>query len=104
MHRHSSCSLLSFALKLCQTSDTTRGFRTAVLRILARKYQSLAEPDYINVCQCLQYLNDAQVGGWVLVAVSGGGGCGGSDGGSGGAGVSPATPAAALLPLGSALV
>ena len=51
--------LLGFCFRLCQTADITRGFRTAVLRILARKYRALAEPDYINVCQCLQYLNDA---------------------------------------------
>lgn len=51
--------LLGFCFRLCQTADITRGFRTAVLRILARKYRTLAEPDYINVCQCLQYLNDA---------------------------------------------
>ena len=51
--------MLRFCFKLCQTADITRGFRTAVLRILARKYRTLAEPDYINVCQCLQYLDNA---------------------------------------------
>lgn len=55
-----SQAMLGFGFKLCQTSDITRAFRTSVLQILARKYRSLEEPDYINVCQCLQYLNDAK--------------------------------------------
>ena len=61
--------MLGFCFKLCQTSDMTRAFRTAVLRILAAKYRALHDPDYINVCQCLQYLNDAQVCDALLVSL-----------------------------------
>jgi len=55
-----SPDLLAFCFKLCQTADITRGFRKSVLGILATKYRSLGEPDYISVCQCLMYLNDAK--------------------------------------------
>lgn len=35
-----------------------RGFRNTVLRTLVRLYRNLAVPDYVNMCQCLIFLED----------------------------------------------
>lgn len=36
-----------------------RGFRNSVLRSLVTLYHNLAVPDYVNMCQCLIFLDDA---------------------------------------------
>lgn len=35
-----------------------RGFRNSVLRSLVELYRNLAIPDYVNMCQCLIFLDD----------------------------------------------
>lgn len=35
-----------------------RGFRNSVLRSLVGLYRNLAVPDYVNMCQCLIFLED----------------------------------------------
>lgn len=35
-----------------------RGFRNSVLRSLVGLYRGLATPDYVNMCQCLIFLED----------------------------------------------
>ena len=37
-----------------------RQFRNTILRVLVKLYMGLAKPDYINVCQCLIFLDDPQ--------------------------------------------
>lgn len=37
-----------------------RGFRNTVLRTLVGLYRGLAIPDYVNMCQCLIFLDDPQ--------------------------------------------
>lgn len=38
----------------------SREFRNTVLRVLVKLYMGLATPDFINVCQCLIFLDDPQ--------------------------------------------
>lgn len=37
-----------------------RGFRNTVLRTLVGLYRGLSIPDYVNMCQCLIFLDDPQ--------------------------------------------
>lgn len=37
-----------------------RGFRNTVLRSLVGLYRGLSVPDYVNMCQCLIFLDDPQ--------------------------------------------
>lgn len=37
-----------------------RGFRNSVLRSLVGLYRGLSIPDYVNMCQCLIFLDDPQ--------------------------------------------
>lgn len=53
--------LLDFCFNFCRLHVSHRKFRQTVLKILAKLYRSHCEtPDYINVCQCLQFLGDAK--------------------------------------------
>ncbi|WAR27897.1 PSMD1-like protein, partial [Mya arenaria] len=40
--------------------ESHRQFRNTVLEVLTKLYMGLATPDYINVCQCYIFLDDAQ--------------------------------------------
>jgi 26S proteasome regulatory subunit N2 len=52
---------LDFCFNFCRLHVSHRGFRQVVLKILAKLYRTHCEtPDYINVCQCLQFLGDAE--------------------------------------------
>jgi len=52
--------LLAFCFDFCRVHIPNRGFRQTVLRILARLYRThCATPDFVNVCQCLQFLGDS---------------------------------------------
>ena len=53
-------SILSYALKVCMSLIQSRQFRNVVLRILVKLYMGLKTPDYVNVCQCLIFLDDPQ--------------------------------------------
>lgn len=59
-----SCSdvsnMLSYAFRVCMSLIENRQFRDDVLRILVRLYRNLEKPDYINMIQCLIFLDDAK--------------------------------------------
>eukprot|EP00878_Enallax_costatus_P016138 GHUV01016927.1.p1 GENE.GHUV01016927.1~~GHUV01016927.1.p1 ORF type:complete len:517 (+),score=185.18 GHUV01016927.1:207-1757(+) len=50
---------LGYALKVCQKLVINRDFRQQVLRLLIRLYEECDEPDYVVICQCLMFLDDA---------------------------------------------
>jgi 26S proteasome regulatory subunit N2 len=51
--------ILSYCYLVCQDLVTNGQFRQLVLRKLVDLYMGLPTPDYVNVCQCLMFLNDA---------------------------------------------
>eukprot|EP00058_Branchiostoma_floridae_P007904 XP_002593392.1 hypothetical protein BRAFLDRAFT_261728 [Branchiostoma floridae] len=51
--------MLLYASKVCMSLIQNRQFRNKMLRVLVRLYLHLEIPDYINVCQCLIFLDDA---------------------------------------------
>lgn len=53
-------SMLSYAFRVCMSLIENRQFRDEVLRILLRLYRNLEKPDYINMIQCLIFLDDAK--------------------------------------------
>ncbi|CAB4003994.1 26S proteasome non-ATPase regulatory subunit 1, partial [Paramuricea clavata] len=52
--------MLSYSLKVCMALIQSRQFRNEVLKVLVKLYLSLKTPDYINVCQCCIFLDDAE--------------------------------------------
>ena len=52
--------MLSYSLKVCMSLIQNRQLRNTILRSLVKMYMGLATPDYINVCQCLIFLDDPQ--------------------------------------------
>lgn len=52
--------MLSYSLKVTMSLIQHRQFRNTVLGVLTKLYMGLATPDYINVCQCYIFLDDAQ--------------------------------------------
>ena len=52
--------MLSYCFQLALSVIKNRDFRQKVLRELADMYQKLHVPDYISVCQCLLFLDDAK--------------------------------------------
>lgn len=58
--------MLSHAFKVCMSLLENRQFRDEVLRILVKLYKSLEKPDYINMIQCLIFLDDAESVGSIL--------------------------------------
>lgn len=53
-------TMLSYAFRVCMSLIENRKFRDDVLRILVRLYRDLKKPDYINMIQCLIFLDDAK--------------------------------------------
>ena len=53
-------NILTYALKITMSLIENRHFRNEVLRILVKLYRSLESPDYVNMTQCLIFLDDAQ--------------------------------------------
>jgi 26S proteasome regulatory subunit N2 len=51
--------VLAHIYTLAQTVIDNREFRAEVLRILVKLYRELAQPDYLNMCQCWLFLDDA---------------------------------------------
>ena len=51
--------MLSYCFDISQSTAAiaSREFRGELLAVLVQLYQGLANPDYINVCQCLLFLN-----------------------------------------------
>jgi len=50
---------LSYALGVCQKLVTNRDFRQQVLRLLIRLYEASSAPNWVEICQCLMFLDDA---------------------------------------------
>ena len=50
--------MLAYAFQVAMSLIQNRGFRHEVLRCLVTLYRSLAVPDYVNMCQCLIFLED----------------------------------------------
>lgn len=59
-------AMLSYAFNICMSLLENRKFRDDILRILVRLYRNLEKPDYINMIQCLIFLDDAQSVGAML--------------------------------------
>jgi len=51
---------ISYAYKITQTLVQNRKFRNAILNLLVRIYSNLPNPDYVNVIQCLIYLDEPE--------------------------------------------
>lgn len=51
--------MLSYAFQVAMSLIQNRGFRNIVLRCLVRLYKNLNTPDYVSMCQCLIFLDDA---------------------------------------------
>ncbi|XP_074109824.1 regulatory particle non-ATPase 2 [Cotesia typhae] len=50
--------MLSYAFQVAMSLIQNRGFRNTVLRCLVNLYRNLGTPDYVNMCQCLIFLDD----------------------------------------------
>ncbi|CAF0840569.1 unnamed protein product [Didymodactylos carnosus] len=55
---NNTSDILSYAFKITMQLLQNRKFRTVVLRTLVKLYLNLHVPDFINVCQCLIFLDD----------------------------------------------
>lgn len=66
--------MLAYSSKVAMTLMQNRTFRDEVLRALVKLYKNLATPDYVNMCQCLIFLDDAQSVADVLIRLIKGGG------------------------------
>lgn len=53
-------SMLDYAYKIIMGLVENRHYRNELLQILVKLYKSFAIPDYVNICQCLIFLDDAQ--------------------------------------------
>lgn len=51
-------SMLSYAFQVAMSLIQNRGFRNLVLQSLVGLYRGLPTPDYVNMCQCLIFLED----------------------------------------------
>lgn len=52
--------MLIYAYQVGMSLIQNRGFRNEVLRVLVELYRNLATPDYVNMCQCLIFLDESQ--------------------------------------------
>lgn len=51
---------ISYAYKITLSLIQNRKFRNAILRLLVKIYSNLPNPDYVNVVQCLIYLDEPE--------------------------------------------
>ncbi|CAH0557450.1 unnamed protein product [Brassicogethes aeneus] len=51
-------AMLIYAFQVAMSLIQNRGFRNTVLRSLVGLYRGLTTPDYVNMCQCLIFLED----------------------------------------------
>ncbi|XP_072383530.1 26S proteasome non-ATPase regulatory subunit 1 [Diabrotica undecimpunctata] len=51
-------SMLTYAFQVAMSLIQNRAFRNTVLRSLVGLYRGLNTPDYVNMCQCLIFLDD----------------------------------------------
>ncbi|MQL74860.1 hypothetical protein Taro_007243 [Colocasia esculenta] len=57
-HSDNVHSALSYCINLSHSFVNHREYRSEVLRLLVKIYQRLPSPDYLNICQCLMFLNE----------------------------------------------
>lgn len=53
-------NMLDYAFKIAMSLVENRHYRNDILKILVNIYKNLKTPDYVNMCQCLIFLDDAQ--------------------------------------------
>lgn len=51
--------LIAHIFQVSQTLILSRQFRLQVLDVLVRVHATIADPEYVSICQCLQFLNRA---------------------------------------------
>ncbi|KAL0904752.1 hypothetical protein M5K25_026900 [Dendrobium thyrsiflorum] len=51
---------LSYCINLSHSFVYHREYRCEILHLLVKIYQGLPSPDYINICQCLMFLNEPE--------------------------------------------
>jgi len=52
------CDMLSYAFRVVMSLIQSRDYRSQLLRTLVRLYKALATPDYVQMCQCLIFLDE----------------------------------------------
>lgn len=60
-HAGDKPAILRYTFDVCQTLVTSRDTRLKVLAILVTMHRQLPEPDYVAVCQCLQFLGEVRL-------------------------------------------
>ncbi len=53
-------ALIAHIFQVSQTLILSRQFRLKVLDVLVQVHATIADPEYVSICQCLQFLNRAQ--------------------------------------------
>ncbi|GJY52823.1 26S proteasome non-ATPase regulatory subunit 1 homolog A [Tanacetum coccineum] len=51
---------LAYCMNISHAFVNRREYRSEVLRLLVKVYQDLASPDYLNICQCLMFLDQPE--------------------------------------------
>ncbi|XP_057960156.1 26S proteasome non-ATPase regulatory subunit 1 homolog A [Malania oleifera] len=51
---------LSYCINISHSFVNRREYRREVLRLLVKVYQKLPSPDYLNICQCLMFLDEPE--------------------------------------------
>ena len=51
------CDMLSYAFLVVMSLIQSRDFRSQVVRTLVRLYRALSTPDYVQMCQCMTFLD-----------------------------------------------
>eukprot|EP00096_Caligus_rogercresseyi_P009928 TRINITY_DN3477_c0_g1_i4.p1 TRINITY_DN3477_c0_g1~~TRINITY_DN3477_c0_g1_i4.p1 ORF type:complete len:967 (+),score=385.28 TRINITY_DN3477_c0_g1_i4:94-2994(+) len=62
--------MLSYAFRVAMTLIQNRTYRATLLRVLIDLYRGLEKPDYVQMCQCLIFLNDPHAVAGVLETLS----------------------------------
>ncbi|XP_040568295.1 26S proteasome non-ATPase regulatory subunit 1 [Lepeophtheirus salmonis] len=62
--------MLSYAFRVSMTLIQNRTYRATLLRVLIDLYRGLEKPDYVQMCQCLIFLDDPQAVAGVLETLS----------------------------------
>ncbi|KAM7253348.1 hypothetical protein ACFE04_008669 [Oxalis oulophora] len=51
---------LAYCINVSHSYVNLREYRLEILRLLVKVYQGLASPDYLNICQCLMFLDEPE--------------------------------------------
>ena len=52
-------TVVTYALNVCRRHIINRDFRQEVLRLIIKLYESVENPDWVNICMCLMFLDDS---------------------------------------------